>query len=167
MEQALDTLAASRKLGESGMPGRQADAVVEVVNDAMKNLVTKEFLTAELDRRFGDLDKRLSAEFAAVGKRFAAVDERFAGVDKQFAGVDKQFAGVDKQFAGVDKRFAAVDERFAAVDKRFTRLESNMEVGFSSVREVMHSSQKTLIAIMMASTLTVIAMQITVLAILL
>ena len=132
MEQALDTLAASRKLGESGMPGRQADAVVEVVNDAMKNLVTKEFLTAELDRRFGDLDKRLSAEFAAVGKRFAAVDERFA-----------------------------------AVDKRFTRLESNMEVGFSSVREVMHSSQKTLIAIMMASTLTVIAMQITVLAILL
>ena len=37
------------------MPEPQAGAVVEVVNDAMKELVTKEFLTAELDRRFGEV----------------------------------------------------------------------------------------------------------------
>ena len=111
MEQALDTLAASRKLEDSGMPERQADAVVEVVNDAMKNLVTKEYLTAtaELDRRFG-----------------------------------------------------AVDKRFADVDNRFTK----MEVGFASMRTDMHRSQKVLIGLMLASTLAIIAMQITVLAIL-
>ena len=106
MEQALDTLAASRKLEDSGMPERQADAVVEVVNDAMKNLVTKEYLTAELDRRFG------------------------------------------------------------AVDKRFTKMDAKMEVGFASMRADMHSSQKVLIGMMLASTLAIIAMQITVLAIL-
>lgn len=113
MEQALDTLAASRKLEDSGMPERQADAVVDVVNDAMKNLVTKEYLTAELDRRFG-----------------------------------------------------AVDKRFADVDNRFTKMDAKMEVGFASMRADMHSSQKFLIGMMMASTLAVIAMQLTILAIL-
>ena len=106
MEQALDTLAASRKLEDSGMPERQADAVVDVVNDAMKNLVTREYLTAELDRRFG------------------------------------------------------------AVDNRFTKMDAKMEVGFASMRADMHSSQKFLIGMMMASTLAVIAMQLTIMAIL-
>ncbi len=46
MSAILDTLAASRKLEESGMPEPQADAVVEVVKDAMNDLVTKEHLTA-------------------------------------------------------------------------------------------------------------------------
>lgn len=86
---------------------------MEVVNDAMKNLVTKEYLTAELDRRFG-----------------------------------------------------AVDKRFADVDKRFTKMDAKMEVGFASMRADMHSSQKFLIGMMMASTLAVIAMQLTILAIL-
>ena len=75
---------------------------MDVVYDAMKNLVTREYLTAELDRRFG------------------------------------------------------------AVDKRFTK----MELGFASIRADMHSSQKFLIGMMMASTLAVIAMQLTILAIL-
>lgn len=74
---------------------------MEVVNDAMKNLVTKEYLTAELDRRFG------------------------------------------------------------AVDKRFTKMDAKMEVGFASMRTDMHRSQKVLIGLMMASTLAIIAMQIT------
>ena len=117
MEQALDTLAASRKLEDSGMPERQADAVVEVVNDAMKNLVTKEYLTAELDRRLG----------------------------------------------AVDKQFGAMDNRITNLE---TKMDAKMEVGFASVREDMHRSQKALIGLMLASTLAVIAMQLAVLAIL-
>ncbi len=62
MDAMLDTLAASRKLENSGMPGKQAESVVEVMSDAMQNLVTKEYLTAELDRRFGAVD----TEFAKV-----------------------------------------------------------------------------------------------------
>ena len=94
---------------------------MEVVNDAMKNLVTKEYLTAELDRRFG----------------------------------------------AVDKQFGAVDKQFANVDKRFTKMDAKMEVGFASMRADMHRSQKILMGMMLASTLAVISMQITVLAILL
>ena len=52
MDAKLDTLAASRKLEESGMPRPQAGAAVEVVNDAMRNLVTRKHFNAELDRRF-------------------------------------------------------------------------------------------------------------------
>jgi len=67
MEQAFDSLAAYRKLEESGMPESQADATVEVVNNAMRNLVTKEYFTAELDRRFAKVD----AGFAEIGRRQA------------------------------------------------------------------------------------------------
>jgi len=78
MEPAFDSLAAYRKLEESGMPEPQAGAAVEVVKDAMRNLVTKEYLTAELDRRFGEVDKR----FAEVDQRFT---ELKSDVDKGFA----------------------------------------------------------------------------------
>ncbi len=99
MEPAFDSLAAYRKLEESGMPEPQASATVEVVRDAMQNLVTKEYLTAELDRRFG-----------AVDKQFGTVDERFAAVDKQFAAVDKRFtelkSDMDRGFAEMGRRQA-------------------------------------------------------------
>ena len=47
MDAKLDTLACSRRLEKSGMPGPQVGAVVEIVNDAMTDLVTKEYLTIE------------------------------------------------------------------------------------------------------------------------
>ena len=81
MNQILDTLAASRKLEDSGVPQAQAEATVEVVNHAMQNLVTKQYLTAELDRRFGDVDKR----FGDVEKRFS---EMKADMDKRFSGLE-------------------------------------------------------------------------------
>jgi len=105
MEPAFDSLAAYRKLEESGMPEPQAGAAVEVVKDAMHNLVTKEYLTAELDRRFG-------------------------AVDKQFRSVDKQFSDVDKRFGEVDQRFT---ELKSDVDMRFTKLETKMDRGFAEM----------------------------------
>lgn len=59
------------------MPGPRAGAVVEIVNDAMKDLVTKEHLTVELDRRFAKVDRR----FAKVDQRFAKVDQRFTRLE--------------------------------------------------------------------------------------
>ncbi len=104
MEPAFDSLGAYRKLEESGMPEPQAGATVEVVKDAMQNLVTKEYLTAELDQRFG------------------AVDKQFSGVDQQFREVDKQFAAVDKQFNEVEKRLTELksdmDRGFAEMGRR-------------------------------------------------
>jgi len=123
MEPAFDSLGAYRKLEKSGMPEPQAGATVEVVKDAMHNLVTKEYLTAELDRRFG------------------AVDQQFRGVDKQFAAVDKQFSDMEKRFGEVDQRFTElksdVNMRFTElksdVDMRFTKLETKMGRGFAEM----------------------------------
>ena len=72
MEQALDSLGAYHKLEESGIPDGQAGATVEVVKDAMQNFVTKEYLTAELDRRFGAVEKR----FEEVDKRFTKLEAK-------------------------------------------------------------------------------------------
>ncbi len=52
----------------------QAGAVVEVVNDAMKNLVTKEYLKAELDRSFNKFERKLERKF---DKRFKKIDSNF------------------------------------------------------------------------------------------
>ena len=93
MDAKLDTLATSRKLEESGMPGPQAGAVAEVVNDAMTDLVTKEYLTVELDRGFNEFERGIDRK---LDKRFGKVDEKFAKIDEKFAKVDEKFAKVDE-----------------------------------------------------------------------
>ena len=81
MEPAFDSLAAYRKLEESGMPEPQADAAVEVVNNAMQNFVTKEYLTSELDRRFTDFKSEMDKRFVSVDKRFSKIDKRFTKLE--------------------------------------------------------------------------------------
>ena len=76
MDVKLDTLASSRKLEETGMPGPQAGAVVEIVNDAMKDLVTKEHLTVELDRRFAKVDQRFTKLESKVDQRFTRLEAK-------------------------------------------------------------------------------------------
>ena len=71
MDAKLDTLASSRKLEKSGMPRPQAEAAVEVVNDAMQNLVTKKHFNAELDRRFAKVDQRFTRLEAKIETAFA------------------------------------------------------------------------------------------------
>ena len=71
MDAKLDTLASSRKLEKSGMPRPQAEAAVEVVNDAMRNLVTKKHFNAELDRRFAKVDQRFTRLEAKIETAFA------------------------------------------------------------------------------------------------
>lgn len=93
MEQAFDTLAASRKLEESGMPKPQSDATVEVVSDAMTNLVTKEFLRAELDRRFGEVDLRFTKLESEMNARFSDVDSRSTKLESSIDSRFKKFEG--------------------------------------------------------------------------
>jgi len=176
MEQALDSLGAYRKLEESGMPEPQAGATVEVVKDAMQNLVTKQFFVTELDRRFGAVDGKFTSvdqQFKAIDNRFAIVDERFEAVDKRFEAVDKRFDTVDKRFDAVDKRFDAVDKRFDAIDHRldtmderftdmdqkFTELKIDMRQDFADLRVDVANSHKFLIATMLATALAVIGVQ--------
>jgi len=169
MEQALDSLGAYRKLEESGMPEPQAGATVEVVKDAMQNLVTKQFFVTELDRRFGAVDGKFTSvdqQFKAIDNRFAIVDERFEAVDKRFEAVDKRFDTVDKRFDTVDKRFDAIDhrldtmdERFTDMDQKFTELKIDMRQDFADLRVDVANSHKFLIATMLATALAVIGVQ--------
>ena len=88
MDAKLDTLATSRKLKETGMPAPQAEAVIEIVNDAMTDLVTKEYLTVELGRSFNEFERKLDKRFAKVDAKFDKVDERFDKVNEKFVKLD-------------------------------------------------------------------------------
>lgn len=96
MDAMLDTLAASRKLEETGLPEPQAGAVVEVVNDAMKNLVTKEYLKAELDSRFSKFERKINRK---LDERFAKVDEKFEKMDTNFNELKLSIAELGKSQA--------------------------------------------------------------------
>jgi len=162
MEQALDSLGAYRKLEESGMPEPQAGATVEVVKDAMQNLVTKQFFVTELDRRFGAVDGKFTSvdqQFKAIDNRFAIVDERFEAVDKRFDAVDKRFDAVDKRFDAIDHRLDTMDERFTDMDQKFTELKIDMRQDFADLRVDVANSHKFLIATMLATALAVIGVQ--------
>jgi len=155
MEQALDSLGAYRKLEESGMPEPQAGATVEVVKDAMQNLVTKQFFVTELDRRFGAVD----GKFTSVDQQFKAIDNRFAIVDERFEAVDKRFEAVDKRFDAIDHRLDTMDERFTDMDQKFTELKIDMRQDFADLRVDVANSHKFLIATMLATALAVIGVQ--------
>lgn len=78
------------------MPEPQSDAVVEIVNEAMNDLVTKEYFTAELDRRFGKVESDMDKRFGKVDKRFAKVEKRIAKLESK---VDTGFAGMREDMA--------------------------------------------------------------------
>ena len=63
------------------MPPRQAEAQAEVMAEAfvfnVDSLVTKDYLDARLDARFGEQDARIDKRFAAVELQFARVDGKF------------------------------------------------------------------------------------------
>ena len=118
MEAAIDTLAASRKLEQSGMPQRQAEATAELVNDAMSDLVTKQYLSDELDRRFSEFERKM-------------------------------------------------DQRFKKVDEKILSLESDMKTGFADVRVDAARSWKFMMATLVGTSLTLMAVQLAMLSILL
>ena len=77
MQPAFDTLSAFRKLEQARVPKAQAEATIEVMNDATTYLVTKEYLTVELGRLMTKLDER-----------FDKIDERFGKVEKSITDLD-------------------------------------------------------------------------------
>ena len=144
MDAMLDTLAASRKLEETGMPEPQAGAVVEVVNDAMKNLVTKEYLKAELARSFDKferrferkIDRKLDERFGKVDETFGVFNERFAQINERFVQINERFGQVDKKFEQVDKRFEQVDKRFEQIDEKLEKMDTNFNELKLSIAEL-------------------------------
>jgi hypothetical protein len=79
-----------------------------------------------IDQRFLDLTASVDARFQQVDKRFEQVDKRFldliASFDARFQQVDQRFldltASFDARFEQVDKRFDQMDRRFDLLDER-------------------------------------------------
>ena len=126
MNQALDTLAASRKLQHVGMQGAHAEAVVEVVNDAMKNLVTKDQLKAELDQSFHAFERKLDAK---LEKRFTKIDDRFEAMDAKFeAKFDEVNKKLDKAIADGDNKLdKAIAESDNKLDKAIAESDNKLD----------------------------------------
>lgn len=102
MPVSFDTLAASKRLRKSGMPMNQADATTGVVADAVRNLVTREYL----DWRLENLETRIGGRFNKMDARLDKMDARFDKMDARFDKVDARLNETDTRFDGIDSRFA-------------------------------------------------------------
>ncbi len=127
MDQAFDTHAVYRKLQDSDMPERQADAIVEVMSDTMGTLVTNEKLTAELDLRFGK-------------------------AKEDFNSLTGSFIELKGDLIELKEGFRKVDKKFSDMNERFTKLEAKLETDIAK-------SQRLMIATILGSSLTIVAMQ--------
>ncbi len=161
MQQAFDSLGAYRRLEESGMPEPQAGATVEVVKDAMQDLVTKQFFTIELDRRFGPVDGRLDA----TDSRLDTIDGRLDAMDSRLDTIDGRLDAMDSRLDTIDGRLDAMDSRLNAMDGRITELKIDMTQDFASLRVDMANSHKLLMATMLGTALAVIGVQLAMLTI--
>ena len=119
---SFDTLSSSRKLQESGMPTKQADATVNVVADALTGLVTVEYL----DGRLESLQARIDIRFERVDERFDRMDERFERIDERFERIDARFERIDARFERMDERFGQMIEQFGRMDARFEKMDTKL-----------------------------------------
>ena len=106
---AFDTLQYASRLKAAGVPEQQAEVQAELMAEAfvfnMDALVTRDYLDACLDARFGEFEKRLDAR---IDKKFERVDARFAKIDERFSNIDAKFAGIDVKFAEIDGKFRLI-----------------------------------------------------------
>ena len=138
MDQDFDTHAVYRKLQDSDMPEQQADAIVEVMSDTMGTLVTNEKLTAELDLRFG----KAKEDFNSLAGSFIQLKGDFIELKE----------GLTELKSEMNERFRKVDKKFSDMNERFTKLEAKLETDIAK-------SQRLMIATILGSSLTIVAMQ--------
>ena len=119
MLQSFDTLAASKRLRDSGMPMNQADATVGVVGDAVRNLVTREYL----DSRLESLETRIDGRFNKVDARLNKMDARLDKMDSHFDKMDARFDKMDARFEKVHTIFDGIDSQFG---KQSTEMSAQM-----------------------------------------
>ncbi len=152
MDQAFDTHAVYRKLQDSDMPERQADAIVEVMSDTMGTLVTNEKLTAELDLRFGKAKEdfnSLTGSFIELKGDFIELKEGFIQLKGDFVDLKESLTELKSE---MKEGFRKVDKKFSDMNERFTKLEAKLETDIAK-------SQRLMIATILGSSLTIVAMQ--------
>ena len=92
----FDSLTLVKRLNASGMPGEQAEAVVNMTRDVMLSVATKDDIDAAI--------RTLDPKFTAMEQRFANIDQRFAAIDLRFAGIDHRFEIIEQKFTILEQR---------------------------------------------------------------
>ncbi len=88
MLKVQDSLAASKRLRNAGVPMEQADAIAGEVSAAVSGLVTREYL----DERMELLEERMDSRFEKVYARFGIMDSRFDKMGAQFSDLNADVA---------------------------------------------------------------------------
>jgi len=157
---AIDSLEYAHQLEAVGMPREQAEAVAKGLTTMFihnfDSLVTKDYLdtrftefetriTANMDRRFGEVNGRFVHMETSVEKRFVelgtSMDTRFvemgSNMDTRFVEME---TSMDTRFvemgSNMDTRFV---EMGSNMDTRFVEMETNMDTRFANFRLEMQS----------------------------
>ena len=112
-----------------------------------QRLDQKEFKIS-IDRRFEQVDEKITEFKKDVDRRFEQVDEKITefkkDVDKRFEQVDKRFEQVDKRFEQVDKRFEQIDKRFEQVDEKFEKVNGSINNLAIQIEKLAKSQETTI-----------------------
>ena len=128
-----------------------------VINEkSMEILVAKFIPTSQyFERSFEMLQRQLEdqrldqKEFKiSIDRRFEQVDEKITefkkDVDKRFEQVDKRFEQVDKRFEQIDKRFEQIDKRFEQVDEKFEKVNGSINNLAIQIERLAKSQETTI-----------------------
>ena len=96
----FDTHKAIRKLRDRGHSEGQAEATVEVIQDATDALVTREYL-----------DSRLAEQTAALETRMAGLESSMAGLESR---METRMAGLETRMAGIEARMDGLEAKMEA-----------------------------------------------------
>ena len=105
MATMIDTLRISQELEDAGLAVGPANGIARAIaaaNDNMlRDLVTKDFLKAELAERFGHFETRMNERFGIVDSRMA---DQFSNIEKRMSDSDTRN---EARFGSIEKAIAA------------------------------------------------------------
>ena len=103
------------------------------------DVVTRDYLTAQLDARFGEMNGEMN--------------ERFAEITGE---MNVRFERVDARFAVMETRFDAVDERFSTLEAKIESSQNKVIAAFRGELNQAIVSQTRLIIVSLFSTIVVL-----------
>ena len=101
MATALDTHEHYKRLRDAGFDERQAEALLALRVDQLGELVTKDYLRAELETFRNEIDARLR-EFEI---RLRGVEDRVQGLEERMGGLEDRMRRPEDRFGEFERRF--------------------------------------------------------------
>ena len=132
----INTLSISRELTKSGLKREYAEAIADVVANAVVqqngNLATKEFVHTHVSEMQKGTDGKIDTLRMEIGELRVEISELRNHIDSQIASVrveiselrnhiDTQIASVRVEMSALDAKISAVDAKISASEARIVR----------------------------------------------